>query len=178
MHIARRITLTGLMMVLSGILVPAGLAQSPLFATRRACQSPHGDVPETCKAESPDGARHAQVVQPQPQAQPPQEGHIRIFDAKNNHKLTEIRIPQELNNPIKALAWGPDSRRLAVMYHHDAAGLAPGYVAIVDAKDGALLASPIRWQNKSAQYHFLVWEGTQLWLAKGGGQVEEKIELP
>ena len=77
-------------------------------------------------------------------------------------------------NPIKGVAWGPDSQRLAVMYHHGAAGLAPGYVAIVSATDGAFLQKV----RIKAWHHYMVWEGSQLKLSMGGLQEDERIDLP
>lgn len=151
---------------------PGGTVQPPLFDTDTACQSPHGDVVDGCKAKAPNGSRYAQVVQPQ--GQPAPEGHLLVFEAKAGQQPQTIRIPEEVNNPIKGVAWGPDSQRLAVMYHHGAAGLAPGYVAIVSVPDGGVLQKV----RIKAWYHYVVWEGNQLKLSTGGLQEDEVITLP
>jgi hypothetical protein len=159
-----------ILVLLSLALGQAATAQAALFDTETACPSPHGDVEEDCKAIAPDGTQYAQVVQPQAQ----RAGAITIF-AKSGQQLTTITIPAEAPNPIKGIAWGPDSRRLAVMYHHGDPRLAPGYLAIVDAKSGAVL-DKVRWQNNTF-YQYLRWEGTHLKLSHGGGQVEEQLDL-
>jgi len=160
-----------LLLLLAVAIGQVATAQTGPFHTETACASPHGDVDAACKATSPDGTQYAQVVQPLEQ----RAGVVNIF-AKSGQQLTTITIPAEANNPIKGLAWGPDSRRLAVMYHHGAPGLAPGYLAIVDAKSGQVVDKR-RWQNKTVFYYYLRWDGPHLKLSRGGGQVEEQLDL-
>jgi hypothetical protein len=90
-----------------------------------AVHSPHGSVPFGAKACSPDDTKYAREIEPESQ------GRIGLFDVQTDKLLTEIKMG-ETNNDLKGLAWSPDSRWLAVMYHHGSGG----YIAIVDAVTG------------------------------------------
>jgi hypothetical protein len=91
-----------------------------------AVHSTHGSVPFGARACSPDGTRYAREVDPANQ------GQIGVFDAGTGELLLQISVG-ETNNDLKGLAWSPDSRWLAVMYHHGSGG----YIAILDASTGA-----------------------------------------
>jgi hypothetical protein len=90
-----------------------------------AVHSPHGSVPFGKEACSPDGTKYAREIEPRDQ------GHIGVFAAQNDEPLSEISMGEE-DNDLKGLAWSPDSRWIAVMYHRGNGG----YIAIVHAETG------------------------------------------
>jgi len=142
---------------------PETKAQSDIFRPDIACHSPHGDVESNCQANSPDGTRYAKEVEPF------KNGNIGIFDRKNGQRLKTIKI-NEKNNPLKGLAWAPDGRRLAVMYHHGDGG----YVEIVDTHSG----SGLRQVDIKKWYHFMAFsEGDKQLSLSVDGRNLETIDL-
>jgi len=93
-------------------LVGCGVGGSKLCDDHReAVCSPHGFVPFGQGARSPDGARYAQEIEPE------DHGNIGIFDVRSHELLVQIDALIGDNNDLKGLAWSPDGRLLAVMYH-------------------------------------------------------------
>ncbi len=90
-----------------------------------------------------DAAPAAQVYSPTRQRyareeEPLGQGLIGIYDAANN-RLRSVDVVQhprdDSPNAVRAIAWSPDEKLLAVMFHH-----APGgHVSIVDAERGVEL---------------------------------------
>jgi Tol biopolymer transport system component len=68
--------------------------------------------------------------------EPKNLGQIGIHDRATDRQLTVVKVTQQADgdgpNEIKGLAWSPDSRLLAVMYHQSGGGS----VSIVDVKQG------------------------------------------
>ncbi len=91
-----------------------------------AIGSPHGSVPFGAKAYSPDGKLSACEVEPK------DHGNIGIFDVNTGKYLKVIDTQQhpwgDYSNTLKGLAWAPDSKRIAVMYHH----FGGGHISIVN----------------------------------------------
>lgn len=79
---------------------------------------------------SPDGKMYACEIEPE------NFGHIGIFEVSTDKLIRKIKVTQhpdgEFVNDIKKLAWSPDSKYLAVMYHHDTGG----HISIVNADAG------------------------------------------
>lgn len=92
--------------------------------------SPHGCVPFGTKAYSPDGKLFACEVEPR------NHGNIGIFDVSTDERIRVIDLRQhpagDYSNNLKGLAWSPNSKRLAVMYHHEGGG----HISIVDVEVG------------------------------------------
>ncbi len=79
---------------------------------------------------SPDGKMYACEIQPE------NFGHIGIFELSSDKLIRKIKVTQhpdgEFANDIKKLVWSPDSKYLAVMYHHDTGG----HISIVNVDAG------------------------------------------
>lgn len=92
--------------------------------------SGQGSVPFGESACSPDGKRRACEVKPQG------HGRIGIYLLKPNKLEKVIDTPQhpdgDFANDLKGLAWSPDSKQLAVMYHHGGGG----HISIVSVATG------------------------------------------
>lgn len=123
--------------------------------------SPHGAVPFSERACSPDGTRYAQEVEPANQ------GQIGIFDQATN-KLLLIVKADEQNNDLKGLAWSPDNRWLAYMYHHGPGG----YIAIVDTQTGQHMRSI----SIQAWYHAIQFSSDGVYLQVSSGK-EDPAQL-
>ncbi len=95
-----------------------------------AIGSPGGSVPFGTKAYSPDGKMYVREIEPQGY------GHIGVFDVYTNNLLWEIKVIQhpsgEYWNDLKGFAWSPDSRWIAVMYHHGGGG----HISIIEVDTG------------------------------------------
>lgn len=95
-----------------------------------AVGSPYGSVPFGEKAYSPNGKMYAREIEPK------DYGHIGIFEVGTDKLLKEIKATQhptgEYGNNLKALAWSPDSKLLAVMYHHNGGG----HISLLDIEAG------------------------------------------
>jgi hypothetical protein len=77
---------------------------------------------------------------------------------------TELLIANEESNDLKGLAWSPDSRWLAFMYHHDSGS----YIVVVDAQTGKLTQSiPV-----NEYYHYMQFT------ADGGHLLVSAWDLP
>ena len=95
-----------------------------------AVGSPFGQVPFGEKAYSPNGKMYAREIEPR------DHGHFGIFEVYTDKSLKEIKATQhpagDYENNLKALAWSPDSKLLAVMYHHNGGG----HISIIDIETG------------------------------------------
>jgi hypothetical protein len=105
-------------------------APSPPAGCATALSSARGSVLFGDKACSPDKMLYAREEEPQ------QQGRIGIYDRATDRQLKVVKVTQQPDgdgpNEIKGLAWSPDSRLLAVMYHQSGGGS----VSIVDVKEG------------------------------------------
>lgn len=111
---------------------------------RASIGSPQGNVPFGEKAFSPDGKMYAREVEPKAQ------GRIGIYDAATEKSLKVLTVkqhPADQPNDLKGLAWSPDSRSLAVMYHYDGGG----HIAVVSVDtEGEITHIPIK-----KQFHYI-----------------------
>ena len=119
-----------------------------------AIGSPHGSVPFGQKAYSPDGKMYTSEVEPR------DHGNIGIFDLTTDKRLSIIDVRQhpagDYPNDLKGLAWSPDSKWLAVMYHHDGGG----HISIVSVDTG----QEIKYLPISKWYHHIEFssDGTKI----------------
>lgn len=89
----------------------------------------HGDVPFGEKACSHDKKMYAREIEPRNQ------GRLGIYDKGTDQLIKEIKVnyhPKGYPNPLKGLAWSPDGKRLAVMYHYDG----KGHISVVSVDTG------------------------------------------
>lgn len=99
------------------LLLATGCSQSE--PRRASVGSPQGNVSFGEKAYSPDGKLYAREVEPKGR------GHIAIYDAVTEKSLKALTVrqhPADQPNDLKGLAWSPDNKSLAVMYHYDSGG--------------------------------------------------------
>jgi hypothetical protein len=92
--------------------------------------SPHGDIPFGARAFSPDGTKYAREVEEKGM------GNIGIFDLATDKLIRVLNVDQhpdgDFSNPLKGLAWSPDSRWLAAMFHHGSGG----HISVVNVDSG------------------------------------------
>jgi WD40 repeat protein len=91
--------------------------------------SPNGDVPFGEEACSPDGRMYAREIEPRNQ------GRLGLYDKGTGRLLKEVQVnyhPGRYPNSLKGLAWSPDGKRLAVMYHYDGRG----HISLVNVDTG------------------------------------------
>lgn len=90
--------------------------------------SPKGSVPFGEKAYSPDGKMYVREVDPK------DHGKIGIYDLAQDKRLKVLNVKHHsvshYPNDLKGVAWSPDSKSLAVMYHYDRGG----HISIVDVE--------------------------------------------
>lgn len=94
-----------------------------------AIGSPYGSIPFGEKVCSPDNKMYAREVEPSNQ------GNIGIYDVstEENIKIMDVRQhPEDRSNELKGLAWSPDSKWLAVMYHYNGGG----HISIMNVETG------------------------------------------
>jgi hypothetical protein len=105
-------------------------APTPSAGCATALSSARGSVLFGDKACSPDKMLYAREEEPQ------QQGRVGIYERATDRQLKVVKVTQQPDgdgpNEIKGLAWSPDSRLLAVMYHQSGGGS----VSIVDVKQG------------------------------------------
>lgn len=123
---------------------------------------PHGSPPFDGRAISRNGKYYACEVKPYDQ------GNIAVFSSKG--KLIQKWEGMSNDNPLKGLAWSPDSKRLAIMYH---GGMRPAIQIVRIGKKGVIAASEI-----SAWYHFMAFaeDGKTLLLAESEGGPITKLK--
>lgn len=99
-----------LFVIIIGLLIATAPCIAQDFYAKASANSPNGSVPHGTKAYSPDGQYYVKEITPY------NEGNIAVFKVKGD---TEIQrwdlLPNK--NDLKGLAWAPDSKRIAVMYH-------------------------------------------------------------
>jgi WD40 repeat protein len=106
---------------------------------RSSAGSPQGNVPFGEKAFSPDGKMYAREVEPKAQ------GRIGIYDTATENRLKVLTVrqhPADQPNDLKGLAWSPDSKWLAVMYHYDGGG----HISVVSVDTEEIKQIPIKKQ--------------------------------
>lgn len=136
------------------ISVKPPLALSPPPDMPAAISSPYGSVPFGEKAYSPDGKMYAREVEPR------DHGNIGIFDLITDKRLKIMDVRQhpagDYPNDLKGLAWSPDSKWLAVMYHHDGGG----HISIVNIDTG----EELKYITISEWYHYMKFssDGTKI----------------
>jgi hypothetical protein len=112
------------------IVQPAAASPTPASDCAPALSSARGSVPFGDKACSPDKMLYAREEEPK------NLGHIGLYDRGTDQRLKLFKVTQQQEgdgpNEIKGLAWSPDSRLLAVMYHQSGGGS----VSILDVKQG------------------------------------------
>jgi len=94
-----------------------------------AVYSPLGSVENFKKAFSPNGHKYAREIEPDGY------GLIGIFDRETDELILTINESHGGHNDLKGLAWSPDSKYIAIMFH---AGLNGG-VWIRDIETGELV---------------------------------------
>jgi hypothetical protein len=121
---------TAVTMVTPPPIVAPSSSPTPPGGCATSLASVRGSVPFGDKACSPDKMLYAREEEPK------NLGQIGIHDRATDRQLTVIKVTQQADgdgpNEIKGLAWSPDSRLLAVMYHQSGGGS----VSIVDVKQG------------------------------------------
>lgn len=132
-----------------------------------AVHSPDGDVPHGQKAYSPpDSAMYACEIEPW------DCGNIGIFDRGTGDTLAVIdteQHPEGDTNHLKGLAWSPDSKRIATMYHYaDYDG--KGHISIIEWKT----ATSVKRITVEEEYHFMVFssDGTKILASCSGAEVD------
>jgi len=131
--------------------VPADV--SPFSFRDDAVFSSQGDVPPGEKANSPDGKYYACEIKPYGY------GHIAIYKTKDNKLVQKWQVLPN-DNSLKGLAWSPNSKRVAIMYH---GGMTEGIQVVEIGKTGVVAAANIdQW------FHFMVYDkaGKALLLAE------------
>jgi hypothetical protein len=140
---------------------PAAAEPSPQAGCATALSSARGSVLFGDKACSPDKMLYAREEEPQ------QQGRIGIYERATDRQLKVVKVTQQPDgdgpNEIKGLAWSPDSRLLAVMYHRSGGGS----VSILDVKQGKESAR-LTLLGQPHEIEFI--NGTQL---KAGDEVLE-----
>ncbi len=85
------------------------------------------------KVLSPSGQFYAQELAPKDQ------GLIGLIYANNNQPYRTFQVTNHemegVSNPLKSIAWSPDSRRIATMFHYGSGG----HIELVDALSGTYL---------------------------------------
>lgn len=79
--------------------------------------SPDGQIPDGAKAYSPDGKYYLHEIEPYGR------GNIAVCNKDDGKEVQRWNLLGGGQNEIKGLAWAPDSKRFAVMYH---GGVRPG----------------------------------------------------
>lgn len=110
---------------------PAVPSPTPPEGCLPALSSARGSVAFGDKACSPDKMLYAREEEPQHQ------GRIGIYERATDKQLKIVKVTQgedggDAPNEIKGLAWSPDSRLLAVMYHQSGGGS----ISLVDVRQG------------------------------------------
>ncbi|TAK33769.1 MAG: hypothetical protein EPO21_11855 [Chloroflexota bacterium] len=136
--------------------VPAVQTQTPtsqaasLFGMRSdAVYSPTGSVPFGAQATAPDGSRYVTEASPQ------NGGLIGIYQ-KATGVLERVVATGLPGDKLEGLAWSPDSKTIAAMYHY----WGNGTIALIDAATGAKL----RYIPINYGYNYMVFsaDGTQI----------------
>ncbi len=103
---------------------------TPPGACLPALSSAHGSVPFGDKACSPDKMLYAREDEPKDM------GRIGIYERATDKLLQSVKVAQQPDgdapNELKGLAWSPDSRLVAVMYHRSGGST----VFVIDAAKG------------------------------------------
>lgn len=108
---------------------PSTQAPAPACGAQ-AVGSPIGDVPAGARAYRPDCGTYAAEVEPR------SRGRIGVFDVGANALLSTLDFRQhpdgDFPNPLKGLAWSPDGKLLAAMFHSGSGG----HIAVMNVAEG------------------------------------------
>lgn len=117
---------------------------TPFYNRSDAVYSPQGSIPKQAKAFSPDNSKYVCELKPMYSMK------IGVFDKKTNDILRKFDLAYSKwrNNEIKGTAWSPDSKMVAVMFHHNEGG----DIIILNAESGEKI-DPIRIDT---HYHYMV----------------------
>jgi hypothetical protein len=131
--------ITGKFMIFSSIIITILLIVSAPcvgqdFYAKTNANSPDGSVPHGAKAYSPDGKYYVREVQPY------EEGNIAAFEVNGDREIQRWDLLPN-NNDLKGLAWAPDSKRIAVMYH---GGMTLGIQVVELGKAGVVATASFR----------------------------------
>lgn len=140
-----------------------GNSYSSTFYNRKdAAFSSNGSVPRGEKAFSPNGKYYAREFAPF------DEGNIGIFTRAGKLVQKWDLLPN--NNDLKGLAFSPNSKRLAVMYH---GGMTPAIQVVELGKKDVVAATDI-----DTWYHFMVYgkDNKTLLLSESWGGTVKKLK--
>lgn len=142
--------------------------EKSVFDTRYAVQSPNGSVPFGSRAYSPDATRYAREVSPEG------TGNIGVFRLADATLLVRFNaLDSSCSNDLKGLAWSPDSRHLAVMYH---GGMKPGiYMYTADSgKEERYIGAG---SGSAGYYHFMVFDssGSYVYVSSDGRVIADSF---
>jgi hypothetical protein len=111
-------------------LINSAPAPTPPAGCATTLSSARGSVLFGDKACSPDKMLYAREEEPE------RHGRIGIYDRATDRQIKVVKVTQQPDgdgpNEIKGLAWSPDSRLLAIMYHQSGGGS----VSILDVMKG------------------------------------------
>ncbi len=107
----------------------------------------HGFVPNDAVIYSPDGLYYLL------QAEPYQYGFFDIYNVQTDELIREIELPIT-NNDVKSMAFSPDSKWVAIMYHVGSGSL----IYLVDVKTGDILHT----ETTSIWFHFMAFDRNYL----------------
>lgn len=128
--------------------------------------SPHGNVPFCSKAYSPDGKMYAHVNEST------WYGEIGIFNCTTDELIKVIKVtpvPSATSpNPLKGLAWSPDSKWIAAMYHHRWP-YGKGHISLADVEEG----KEKELLKIEKEYHYMVFsaDGTKIFASLDGSEI-------
>ncbi|MFC1787535.1 NosD domain-containing protein, partial [Halobacteriota archaeon] len=134
--------------------------------------SPYGNVALYSKAYSPDGKMYAHVNEST------RYGEIGIFNCTTDELIKVIKVTQvpsaSDSNPIKGLAWSPDSNWIAAMYHHWWP-YSSGHISIADLEEEKEIIRIYK------EYRYMVFsaDGTKIFASLNGSEVGfDVIDIP
>lgn len=120
--------------IVTTLLIASAPCRGQDFYAKTNANSPDGSVPHGARAYSPDGKYYVKEVEPY------NEGNIAVFEVKGDKKIQRWDLLPN-NNDLKGLAWAPDSKRIAVMYH---GGMTLGIQVVELGKAGVVATASFR----------------------------------
>ncbi|GEM_PF-5157528 len=134
------------------------------FEDPSVCTSPHGGVPDDCRAYSPDGLYFAQELHGYSQAA------LGIFDTTTEELVKIMFTPEGYGSDLKGSAWAHDSQKVASMYHK---GIDANYVVVFNLADESI----IKIFRFSGYYHFMAFGITDQAILLSADGTPSGIEL-
>ena len=150
--------------IIAGIMAVSTPCVAQDFNARTNANSPNGSVPHDARAYSPDGQYYVKEVSPY------NEGNIAVFEIKGGKEIQRWDLLPN-NNDLKGLAWAPDSKRIAVMYH---GGVTAGIQVIELGKEGVVATADFEGYP-----HFITWDknGTDLILRDSETRETQRVKV-